>query len=535
MVAEVTNIDEVRRQLDCREAMTGRRMIEWRPGELPRLVAEGEAALIAESAGIYQRGGQLVRVARLDRDAIVQGVNRVAGSAMITAVSREYLTLTLARCADWLKFDGRAKQLRPIDPPAAVAGALLSAVGEWRVPILTGLITAPTLRANGTLLDQPGYDATTGLYGAFDPADFPLINPRPSENEAHAALRLLMDLFCDCAFAGQTPDCEKVSAHAAVAVAALITAAVRTALPTAPAFGISAAKQGSGKTTVAKAIARVVTGTDPPVLTLSDDEGEFKKCLLAILIAGDAVVLVDNIARPVDSASLCAVLTSSTYSERLLGVNVRMTLPSTATWLLTGNHLEFVGDLTSRMLLSVLDPVCEQPEARAFTRDIGDYVREQRGPLLTAALTIALAYAQAPANPDRPSRFREWDQLVRRPLLWLGCADPLDTQAALRGADPVREGLLGVLHAWQAIFGAYPGSVAEALKEAARCGQSERPELHEAFAAVAGERDGSVNAKRLGRYLARNVLRIEDGRRLIAAGDDPATHNKRFVVVEVKS
>jgi hypothetical protein len=70
----------------------------------------------------------------------------------------------------------------------------------------------------------------------------------------------------------------------------------------------------------------------------------------------------------VDSAALCAVLTSAIYSDRVLGVSQKVSVPTASTWLLTGNSLEFVGDLTSRVLLSVLDPECEHPEARPFRR-----------------------------------------------------------------------------------------------------------------------------------------------------------------------
>jgi putative DNA primase/helicase len=207
-------------------------------------------------------------------------------------------------------------------------------------------------------------------------------------------------------------------------------------LPTAPATAISAHKPGSGKTTTAHAIAQVCTGRQPPVLALSDDEAELRKTLLAILIAGDAVVLIDNVAQPVDSAALCALLTSTTYSDRMLGLNQRVAVPTASTWLITGNHLEFVGDLTSRVLLSVLDPEVEHPEARPFKRDLAAYITEHRGEFLAAALTIPLAYLAAgePQVSAPRSRFAEWDRLVRRPLLWLGAADPLDTQALVRAA-----------------------------------------------------------------------------------------------------
>jgi hypothetical protein len=122
---------------------------------------------------------------------------------------------------------------------------------------------------------------------------------------------------------------------------------------------------------------------------------------------------------------------------------------------------------------------------------------------------------------------------VRNPLLWLGAADPLDTQAELRASDPVREALVALLTAWDAAFGTSPATVAMAVDAASASGMSARPQLLEALQAIAGERNGEINTRRLGRYLARNVRRIEDGRRLEDMGEDPFTHRRRFRVVGV--
>lgn len=514
------------------DANTPARTIQVEAGELPRLVKQGEHSLIDARAGIYQRGGQLVRIAAFDQDSVSSGVRRSAGAIVITAVTREYLALALASAATWEKFDRRSGVMRRVDPPSAVAAAMLSAVGEWPFPHLAGIATAPTLRADGSLLAEPGYDAASGLYVAIESDEFPDIDPEPNRDDALGALDLLEDLFSECSFAGGLR-----SAHAVVAIAATITACARHALPTAPAFGISAHKAGSGKTAAAAAIARVCTGRDAPVISPTDDESEFRKALLAILIAGDAVVLVDNVVRPIDSAALCAVLTAATYRDRILGVTQQVTVPTASTWLLTGNNLEFVGDLTTRTLLSVLDPECEHPEARQFRRNLAQYVLENRGELVRAALTIPLAYraAGSPGVVASRSRFVEWDTFVRRPLLWLGAADPLDTQAELRASDPIREALLAILNAWEAEFGDRPASVAMAIEAASGIGMSERPQLRDALLEVAGERNGTFNTRRLGRYLVRHLRRIEGGKRLEDAGTDRITCRRLFRVTRVSS
>ena len=504
-----------------------RRTIDVQAGELPFIVSQAEAALIAANAGIFQRGGQLVRIATIERDTAQHGVKRTAGSTVIMPVTRDYLPLALGRAADWQRWDKREKAMRRIDPPAAVSTALIASAGEWRFPSLAGIVTAPTLRGDASLLDLPGYDAQSHLFAEFEPGEFPAINRTPSRDDAMEALALLDELFSEFIFTGSNR-----SAHASVAIAAAVTACVRHALPMAPAAAISAHKAGSGKTTLARAIGQIANGREPAVIAPTDDETEFKKALLATLITGDAVVLIDNVAKPIDSASLCAVLTSPIYADRVLGVSQKVTVPTTTTWLFTGNSIEFVGDLTTRVLLSVLDPEVEHPEARPFRRNLSEYVLQNRGALVAAALTIPLAYAAAGSprvNAPR-SRFTEWDALVRNPLLWLNAADPLDTQAELRATDPVREALVALLTAWRDTFGAQPATVAEAIQAATASGMSANPQLLESVLGVAGERNGDVNARRLGKYLTRIVRRIENGMRFENAGSDPLSHRNRFVV-----
>jgi putative DNA primase/helicase len=382
------------------------------------------------------------------------------------------------------------------------------------------------------LLEAPDYDLQSGLYGTFQAGAFPKINPRPTRDDALKALATLRELFSECAFEGG-PE----SAHASVALATTLTACVRRSLDLAPVFGFSAPKFAMGKTTTAQAAAQVATGHKPAVFTWPKDEIEVRKSLMSVLLAGDSVVLIDNIDRPVESAALCAAVTSPAYKDRILGTNQTAEASTAVTWVLTGNALQVVGDLTTRALRCVLDAGIENPEAREFQRDLGEYIAEHRGTLVGAVLTIPLAYlaAGAPAGAASRSRFRDWDRLVRRPLLWLGAADPHDTQAELRGIDPERGDLVALLRAWQTVFADEPATVARAISEAAKLkGQAEPDtDLYDALRAVAGERDGSINSRRLGRYIKRHDRRIEDGMWFEDVGEDRVRKTRLYWVCGV--
>ena len=65
---------------------------------------------------------------------------------------------------------------------------------------------AASLRSDGSLLDQPGYDPTTHLYFAPDPRlSLPPLSEQPTQDEAKKALALLKSLLLEFKFAKSIP------------------------------------------------------------------------------------------------------------------------------------------------------------------------------------------------------------------------------------------------------------------------------------------------------------------------------------------
>ena len=280
--------------------------IRVEPGQRPAAVRAAESALIAVGR-VYQQGERLVRIARIDADTDLGGVRRAAGSLVIAAVTADWLSHALARAADWETLDKRG-QPRVIDPPIAVARELLALAGEWHLPVLRGIVMAPTLRDDGSVLDREGYDVQSGLYADFGGMEYPQLAAAPSLEEAREALLVLDDLLSECAFVGGAQ-----SPSASAMRAAIITALVRRALDTAPALAVTAKQASSGKTALAHIVSRILTGCEAAVIPLDQEAAELGRRLLGVLMAGDPVVCLDNAVDPVDSAALCAALTSGTY------------------------------------------------------------------------------------------------------------------------------------------------------------------------------------------------------------------------------
>ena len=110
-------------------------------------------------------------------------------------VTRPYMVETLTRAAQFLRWDVRAGSFRPIDAPAKVAETYLARQGAWKLSVLAGIINTPFLRADGSLCEQPGYDAASGLLFKPDGKSFPPVPTNPGKADAGEQLALLDGLL----------------------------------------------------------------------------------------------------------------------------------------------------------------------------------------------------------------------------------------------------------------------------------------------------------------------------------------------------
>jgi hypothetical protein len=519
---------------DARRAPAGsdQDVIQLIGGELHTITARAAAklGLMTGSSpfdGYYRRGNLLVRPARLaDADELNKGgIRRARGALVIATAEPDGLRLTLTAAVRWEKFDARKNKWVPTDAPSVVANAVLATAQDWSdIPILTGIVEAPTLRPDSTVLDQPGYDATTGLL--FDPGGtaFPRVPDRPSRQQAEHALASLREIIAGFPFVE--------GASESVAFSGLITPRVRKACRAVPLHAISAPKMASGKTLLATIAGYIGSGRAPAMMSQADDPTDERKRLLAVLLEGQEINVIDNVERELKSDALCSALTEPRFSDRLLGASKTVTVPSAATWFVTGNNLVVAGDLTARSISCALDPACERPEEREFQVDLHRVVPERRAELAVAALTIVRAYLAA-GEPDvgipNFARFEDWSRFVRRPLVWLGMEDPCKGRERIEGRDPVRAQLGALLEAWNENYPGDSATVAEAIKRAKReplyiNGLKEsdidiaiRERLYDAMREIAGK-GTDIDARMLGNFISKHELRFEGNFRFEKAG-----------------
>jgi hypothetical protein len=401
------------------------------------------------------------------------------------------------------------------DAPLYVARAVLAKHGQRDFKRLAGVITAPTLRADGSVLDEPGYDEASGLLYFNAAGDAPRVPEEPTPAFALDALRALWAPFA------LFPIADDVSRG--VVLHGLLTSCIRGALPTAPGIALDAPAAGTGKTLLAKCMGILATGSEPSILPPTDSDDETRKRLFAALRDGARVLVWDNVREPLGCAALDSFLTAPVFADRVLGSSETIALPNRALFIATGNNLRLTGDTCRRVLLARLDAQMDRPYAREFDTDPAARCLADRMPLVVAALAIVRAYIVAGrprCGSGRMASFEQWDDLVRQSILWIDrvgaragaidlprFGDPMQaaTRAFEHDADSIK--LAALLDAWRAAFADTPRAVAAAVAQA----QMDEA-LYAALDEIAGQ-GAKINTRSLGKWLAQHVGRRVSGAR----------------------
>jgi hypothetical protein len=501
---------------------------------VPLRVVAGDSPILADNAlEVLRERSELYDFG--DRALV-----RVVGGRMVE-VTETWLSDYLAREIRFFRFDKRGKEWHPCNPPPVLAQTILARSGARGLKSLTAIINAPTMRADGSLLDSPGHDPDTGLLYVLSDGNVPPRIPlHPTADDARRAVATLWRPFRDFPLDGPV--------SRSVVLAALLTAAVRPALPTAPAFAFDAPAAGSGKSLLASCLAEL-RGERAAVTAPPRDDAEMGKFLVASLLAGAPVIVLDNWVSSIDGnafPSLCAAITGAEVYGRILGRSETVRLPNRALVALTGNNLTIAADMVRRVLVARLDAGVDRPELRRFDLDPAAYIRAHRGQMVSAALTVLRAYQVIRATDNYvfgpPAEaafgsFETWDELVRQAVVWIGqperegglalppgFADPAMSAATSAVADPTRNALAAMLGACRAKFGSGPFTAADLLRP-----DFDNEALEDARALVFDGRPMSGAA--IGRWLSRNRGAVADGMRFDSELDSHTKMQRWRVVV----
>jgi hypothetical protein len=476
-------------------------IIRLEPGQRESIVDALEAALIAADCGLYCHGSRVVEIA-WQQIAVADG--RKDWSLRLSPITELGLVERLSRAAVFEKWNNTAKQWVTADAPKDVAQTYLER-SKKRLPPLLGVVTAPTLRHDGSILQIPGYDERMAIFFEPNGVTFPAIPDRPTKADALVALDKLKDPVRKYQFSG---------AGRAVALSNIITAVVRPAVPAAPGHGFDAPIAGSGKTKLADTAAVIATGHRAAALAVMSGRNakdELYKQLAAAVLAGDQMIVLDNLETIFDIPLLCQIITEQKVTIRHFGRLKNAVAACAASVSATGNNLAIEGDNMRRWMMARLVIDDERPELRAFDFDPVEEAQKRRPDLVSAALTIVRAYRVAGERKKLPAlgSFEKWSRWVREALVWLGEDDPVATMEAVRAADPAAAKRRALMEAWPFVtetsVSAVIARACERLTEAdeADAGLA-NPDLHAAVIAVAPGKDSGISAERLGWWLRRN-------------------------------
>lgn len=401
---------------------------------------------LADVPTVYQRGGQLVRIIR-DRIKSTS-ISRPDGTATIQALPEASLREMLSSVIDFQ--DQTDNGVKTVRVPHFVTKAIHQR-GEWDgIRCLQGVSTNPVLRPDGTVCAKPGFDEATGLflYVQDDLVDVPNF---PSLNDVLSAVSLLKDIVYDFPF--------EEPAHLSGWLALVLTILARPAFDgPAPLFLADANTRGSGKSLLMDLASIITAGQDFARMSNMESDDEFRKAITSIAQRGDPLILIDNVVGSLGCPSLDSALTSTFWTDRILGQTAMTTLPMRAIWTATGNNVILTADATRRTCHIRLRSLEERPEERSDFRyqDLMRHTREHRSELLSAALTILRGYCAA-GRPDlnlkRWGSFEGWSSVVRGALVWAGETDPADAREGLtQQSDAEANTLHELIHSWSEAF-----------------------------------------------------------------------------------
>jgi hypothetical protein len=475
--------------------------------------------LANEPPVIFVRHGRLVRVRRDEKCR-----------PFIEELQETHVRHHLARIAEFVRVGDKGVRTL-VHPPPAVVGDLMALPSWPGLPGLEALTEVPILRADGTVLEIPGYDAATGLIYVPAPGlTIPPIPAEPTHADAQRAIATVVDLFVDMPFAGP--------ADLANLLALLITPIVRPAIAgQVPMALIDKPKRGTGATLCVQVCTAIAFGSVTELTTAPHDDEEWRKKITSALLAGTTFLWFDNVETKLSSASLAAVLTAPEWKDRILGKSeMTRSLPNRATWAATGNNIQVGGDLGRRCYRVRLDAGVARPWQRDGFKHphLLRHVLGHRGELLAAILTAArgwfAASCPAAAVPTLGS-FEEWARTIGGILEYAGVPKFLaNLDEFYEEVDEDETAWAGFLAAWHKQFGpesvrvaevrdaladgagelreALPGDLLEALEAQKAQKASFTQKLGTALAKRAGAVFGDFRLDRAGSYRRAGLWRV---------------------------
>lgn len=312
----------------------------------------------------------------------------------------------------FIRFVASGRPPKPKQPPRELLADLIHYPDRsWNE--IKGIVRLPTVRPDGTIITQAGYDRAAQLWYAPE-FELPPIPDRPSDVAIDAARAIILTPLTDFPFLGE--------GSRTMAVACLFEQLVRPMIQgPRPLYIFDAPEggQGTGKTLLAKVLQVIITGQPPVLANLGRKEEEYEKRITTYLRQQTPFVIIDNLKGVIDSAALAQLATSERWRARLLNTNDSPIYDQVTTWVLTLNAAQMDRDIARRAMLCRLKSnaavVYERTGFKIPDGKLLYWARAHRAQIVHACLVLVRSWVAdgCPKDPDviRGS-FEEWCAVI---------------------------------------------------------------------------------------------------------------------------
>ena len=477
--------------------------------QLRDLTADGLKALEAANTpkpNLFRFGSGL---ARIGHDDCQRPFAEQASDAIIR--------YSLSKAATFTRYDYKG-DAHDCLPPLELSRNIMVAGADWHFPSLLGIVEAPTLRPDFTVISVPGYDAQTGLY--LEPSRrlaIPQVPERPTDSELQDAVDLVLEPLFDFPFIDQASRANMTAAILLSCVRDAITGPVPLTLVTKP-------QPGCGGSLSIDSVAIIATGRPAHMIPATRDPEEWRKLLTSLLLSGDRYMIFDNVDHTLESEYLAAFLTALVWKDRILGQSQPIQLPNRTVCFANGNNARVGGNLVRRIVPVRLD----SPAARPWLRDTGEFkhpklrewLAENRGRIIAAIFTIVRGWVVAgrPKAADTVvlGSFESYAATVGNLLAYMGVKGFLSNLEELYSKIDIDTPVwANFFQVWLKELGPEPITVADLVSQL-----KDNTTLKAAIPDFVADMEGKGYTRRLGNQLAkREGQKFDNGLTLARGGE----------------
>ncbi|MFN8497314.1 MAG: bifunctional DNA primase/polymerase [Anaerolineae bacterium] len=314
--------------------------------------------------------GEKVRLTRTNEDLVVE------------ALTTETMRFYLAHAATFI--ERQQKRDKVTYPPTVLCNALLSDPNP-HLPLLRRIVRMPTYGPDGLLHSLPGYNPDTHTF--YDPEyaiEVDDVPEEPTEGIVEWAKEVLgEELLGDFPFKTQTDKTNAISMIVLPFVRDMISGPTPLHLWEAPA-------PGTGKSLAATAALVPSVGREVSMMSETKDGDEWRKRILAALRENQEAIFIDNVNQMLSSSSLASVLTTNTFSDRVLGQSKTASIPVRSIWVVTANNPSLTTEIARRCVQIRLDSKEDRPWLREGFKHpaLIEWAVENRANLIRAVLIL---------------------------------------------------------------------------------------------------------------------------------------------------